>query len=140
MLQLQNPPPHLIDWAFIAALITTAVTIGTKWLLPALQKIAQGKSDASDLAIEGGVRDLREAVGSIAETQATLAELLRGRTRMFEQQEQVLEKLSTIVGEIELRSRGAAEAIKAIPDIARELSEHRRVMEEPPKPKRGRGK
>ncbi len=139
LLQVQGPPAHLIDWAFIAALITTAVTIGTKWLLPALIRIAQGKSDvAGDALVENELREVRASMASIAESQSTLAELLRGRTHMFEQQEKLLEKLSTIVMEIEQRSRGAAEAIQIIPEIQRSLADHRQVMEEPPKPKRKR--
>src|SRR5689334_9551607 len=41
-------PPHLIDWAFVAALVTSAITIGTKWLLPALQKIGRGEDESAE--------------------------------------------------------------------------------------------
>jgi len=107
--QIQSPPSHLIDWAFIAALLTTAVTIGTKWLIPALRNIASGGRD-TDAAAD--FRELRGTLSQIAGAQVQMTQLLVGRTEMFERQEKILEKMEAILSDIEHRSIGMAEAIE----------------------------
>jgi len=109
-MQIQNPPTHLIDWAFIAALLTTAVTIGTKWLIPALRNIAAGGGrDAADAAAD--FRELRGTLSQIASAQTQMTQLLISRTELFERQEKILEKMEAILSAIEHRSIGMDEAI-----------------------------
>ena len=107
-LQIKDPPSHLIDWAFIAALVTTAVTIGTKWLIPALKNLATGRD--SDSAAD--FRELRGTLGQIASAQLQLQQLFISRAEMLARQETILEKMETIISDIERRSVGLAEAIR----------------------------
>src|SRR5690242_12858542 len=88
-------PPHLIDWAFVAALITTAITIGTKWLLPALQKIGQGRDEEM-------TAEWRGRVGAQLDQQdKALTALMEATT-----------DISKIVAEIERRGHGMEDAIR----------------------------
>jgi len=88
-------PPHLIDWAFVAALVTSAITIGTKWLLPALQKIGRGEDDAS-------TAEWRGRVGAQLDQQdKALTALMEATT-----------DIAKVVAEIERRGHGMEDAIR----------------------------
>jgi len=120
---IQDPPSHLIDWAFIAALLTTAVTIGTKWLIPALKNIAGGKDQDS----AADFRELRGTLAQMATSQAQMAQLLVGRTEMFDRQEKILEKMEAILSAIEHRSVGLDASIRRSESTAAtvaSMSEH----------------
>ena len=106
-MQIQNPPPHLIDWAFIAALLTTAVAIGTKWLLPALQKIAGGGShdDAESAVWRGRVgaqldqQDKR--LDALLEATETSERLLNEIVRRGEGQEAAIRIVNTMAPKVD---------------------------------------
>jgi len=87
-------PPHLIDWAFVAALVTSAITIGTKWLLPALQKIGRGEDEST--------AEWRGRVGAQLDQQdKALTALMEATT-----------DIAKVVAEIERRGHGMEEAIR----------------------------
>jgi len=108
-----------IDWATVLLIITTAATIGLKWLAPAIMNLRKpGDSNGNG----GGPRSQQYfELGKIES-------ILDGRTGMFERMiddqrriaeeqgriAQILGRVEKIVSEIEERGRGQDKAIDIV--------------------------